>query len=1143
MKNREVFLRDPVVAKLVNDGIADVSEGGSTQEIASLRYELEHFVCEGQYKDGMIRVLETYLGGLSSAAQPAIWVSGFFGSGKSHFLKMLRHLWTDTELPDGARARGLATLPHEIEALFKELDAAGKRYGGRLAAAGKLPTSGGVSLKKTILGLIQKAKGLPAEIVPADFCLWLKKQGIYDQVRSAVEKNGRSFFDELHDLYVSPLIAEALMSADPTFAPDLISARSVIRSRFEDRDEIDHEEFIRRMKLVLSDGGSMPCTLIALDEVQLFIGEDDKLSYDVQLIAESLTKQMESRVLLVGSGQTALSGQIPYLQRLRDRFTLSVDLKDTDIETVIRRVVLAKKPDKKKAVEKALADHAGEIDRHLVGTRIGPLTEDHKHKADDYPILPVRRRFWQKLLQQFVTTQLRTQLRIFHEAAKVSAPNDLGTIVGADFIFDQLQANLLQNSTLIREIDTMIRTQDDGTPDGRLRKRLCGLIFLIHKLSRAGFADSGVRATPEMLADLLIENLTEDGLVLRKKIPVLLEKMVGDVLVKIDDEYHLQTGESREWEAEFKNRVSRLSNEPHFFNSKRAQFFADECNRQSAGLKIQQGASKTPRNLKFYFGQENPDREGNRIPVWIRDGWDESKATVLGDARAAGEDQALVFAFIPRNSPEDLKKAIIEAEAAKAALESKGLPGEGTEAREAYDSIATRQKSSELRRDRLILELVDSALVFKAGGAEVSGLSFGGKVRSAVEDCLERMFPRFGEADDHRWPTVHLRAKAGDPNALKAIDWNESSEKNPLAVEILKSIGPGLRGKDIRDKFEGRPFGWPKDAIDGILMTLHTAGFVRVVHKGAVIAPGQLDQTKIVTSDFRSETVTLDAASRLQLRKLFQDMEISYLPNEEIKAAERALEILAGLASRAGGEPPLPAVPSTEHLDQLRMLPGNQKLIAIHAIRVQLVQEFREWTVRARAVAERVPEWRVLRQLLELSADLSGAEEAIRQAAGLNADRRLLDNPDPVPPLQRRLAEVIRAAVIESFRRYETLFLQLISTLEKSETWNRLDITQKTRLLSTEHLDRPLLPDVGTIPALIECLEAHPLGSWQILADALPLRFARVEQAAAKFLEPKTQIVRVGGATLKTPDDVKRWLVRTEKSLLDKIAKGPIVLE
>src|SRR3989304_907993 len=139
MKNRQLFQRDPAVSKLLNDGVAAVREAASGKEIETLRYELGHFVCEGQYEDGLIRILESYLGNVSSATQPAAWVSGFYGSGKSHLLKMFRHLWVDTRFADGVTARGLARLPQEGQDLLRELDTLGKGRGGPDAAAGSPP--------------------------------------------------------------------------------------------------------------------------------------------------------------------------------------------------------------------------------------------------------------------------------------------------------------------------------------------------------------------------------------------------------------------------------------------------------------------------------------------------------------------------------------------------------------------------------------------------------------------------------------------------------------------------------------------------------------------------------------------------------------------------------------------------------------------------------------------------------------------------------------------------------------------------------------------------------------------------------------------------------------------------------------------
>ena len=77
MKNHEIYLTDPSARKLVNEGVASVNDEKNDQALAVLRYELETFVCDGQYEKGMSHILETYLKNVDQAQQPAVWVSGF----------------------------------------------------------------------------------------------------------------------------------------------------------------------------------------------------------------------------------------------------------------------------------------------------------------------------------------------------------------------------------------------------------------------------------------------------------------------------------------------------------------------------------------------------------------------------------------------------------------------------------------------------------------------------------------------------------------------------------------------------------------------------------------------------------------------------------------------------------------------------------------------------------------------------------------------------------------------------------------------------------------------------------------------------------------------------------------------------------
>jgi hypothetical protein len=89
MKNKELFNLNPEDNNLLNDGVVEINISKDDNGLATLRHELKTFVCEGEYQKGLYRILDTYLKFIDQPKQPAVWVSGFFGSGKSHLVKML----------------------------------------------------------------------------------------------------------------------------------------------------------------------------------------------------------------------------------------------------------------------------------------------------------------------------------------------------------------------------------------------------------------------------------------------------------------------------------------------------------------------------------------------------------------------------------------------------------------------------------------------------------------------------------------------------------------------------------------------------------------------------------------------------------------------------------------------------------------------------------------------------------------------------------------------------------------------------------------------------------------------------------------------------------------------------------------------
>ena len=179
MRIHELLDRDPLRVRLANNGQARITGGEDPKVIRELRDELETFVCRGRFADALQRILERYLTNLDGSRQDAVWVSGFFGSGKSHLLKMLAHLWVNTKFDDGATARSLVggRLPSEVEHTLRELEVRGQRIGKPLVAAAGSLLGGNVGhVRLSVLSILLRACGFPEQYPQARFCFWLRGQ-------------------------------------------------------------------------------------------------------------------------------------------------------------------------------------------------------------------------------------------------------------------------------------------------------------------------------------------------------------------------------------------------------------------------------------------------------------------------------------------------------------------------------------------------------------------------------------------------------------------------------------------------------------------------------------------------------------------------------------------------------------------------------------------------------------------------------------------------------------------------------------------------------------------------------------------------------------------------------------------------------
>src|SRR5271165_20407 len=429
-------------------------------------------------------------------------------------------------------------------------------------------------------------------------------------------------------------------------------------------------------KALIAGRNEMPLTLILLDEVQQYIRQDADISLTIQTIAEELCSKFRGRVFLVATGQSAL-GDVQYLEKLLTRFVVPVPLGSADINSVIRKTVLLKNDTAKPEVEKMLGLRSGEIDKHLQGSSLKHGAADRQYDVADWPILATRRRFWERVLGELDKSglggTLRGQLRITLDAVKRYGDEPLGVAVPGDFLFDTFAAEALSRNLILREIFDRIAVLRTQPNDGPLKARLLILVYLVGRIS-GDVQIHGVYARPEILADLLIEDLG-DAAPVRAKIPGLLAELNGEgAVIEVNGEWRLQTKESAEWQAAFNRAQAQAAGDANLVVRQRGALLQLAIDDALSGIgQVQHGISKTARRVERVVGDAKPNGDGLVLRLW--NGWDHALTATVNDIKAADvAKDATMHLVVSEQQRQALSNAIVAREAATATLQAQGVP-------------------------------------------------------------------------------------------------------------------------------------------------------------------------------------------------------------------------------------------------------------------------------------------------------------------------------------------------------------------------------------------------------------------------------------------------------------------------------------
>ena len=498
---------------------------------ARLAREVEEYEVTAHVEGCFRKFLDHFERGatLGDVTEVGIWVSGFYGSGKSSFTKYLGFaldpqrqvsgrafldLLSDRINAPDVRAQ-LRTTAHKIRTAVVLLDLAAEQ----LADTALAPVA------TVLYWKVLQWAGYSREKKLAQLEFRLDQSGRLADFRQAYREvfPGKGEWDEIHN---DPLLgvsrADALVSRFlPEEFPDKGSFRSL---KFE--EALDVRQQARRMIDIVRRRSGCEAILFLVDEVGQYVAPRGELILNLDGLARNLKEVGKGKVWLVATGQQTLTEIVEKaarnsaeLNKLRDRFPISLHLDAADIREITYRRLLTKSPEGSRAVGQ-LFDRTGQAAltfTRLVGTILYKGDPDRDQFLRFYPFLPQHFDILLELIRTLARSTggvgLRSAIRVIQDilvdvgrslpaGRHPLAERPVGSLAGVDDFYDTLRVDLARE---YRHAVEGVDRVEGAFPRGSLEVRLAKAVAALQPIS-------GFPRTAQNLAALLYPALGSPGL-------------------------------------------------------------------------------------------------------------------------------------------------------------------------------------------------------------------------------------------------------------------------------------------------------------------------------------------------------------------------------------------------------------------------------------------------------------------------------------------------------------------------------------------------------------------------------------------------------------------------------------------------------
>jgi hypothetical protein len=774
----------------------------------------------------------------AASGKLGIWVSGFFGSGKSHFIKILSYLLQNINATDGKIDRSA------IE-FFKDKNLDGFLMGEIDTAITKENTvilfnidsrantdDGDDAILKVFLKVFNEQMGFSGDYPHiAHLERELNDKGLLESFHKTFLELTDMEWVENRDSYY--LYLDELVESFSRVSNQSIESGRQAMEQLENNFTLDVSNFCKWVKEYL-DANEERRVLFFVDEVGQFIGNNTQMMLKLQTITENLGTICEGRAWVVVTSQEDIDSVIGNMSgskghdfsKIQGRFE-RISLSSSNTSEVIEKRLLSKQDAARDDLQN-LYDKKGDILRNQLAFDNTTTAELANYKdatsfIHSYPFVPYHYTLVQKIFEAIrkagatglhLSRGERSLLDAFQTAAKQVRDQDIGVLIPLYYFYPSIESFL--DGVVIKDINQA--SQKDSIP--KFAVNVLQTLFLIR------YVDV-IKSTLDNLVTLCVSKVDEDRLALRHNIENALNALEQNLLIaRQGDEYIFLTNEEKEIENEIRETEIELSDE----TKKLSDLIFDDVLRRDNIYRYPENKQDFPVS-RFCNGMPRDGSQENDLVVKvispIDPNYGEYESAVCANLSQDGNNGAIIIKLADGSKVFDEIRTFIKTDKFL-----RRNTGNRPEQQQLLHQKGTENQDRNRRIKAEIEELLKDAQFYALGSEQNPK---GGPISTILHEMyryvIENTFSKLKlvkpfPGDLRR--EIQNTLIADDVGQI-GLDLN-AQEVNPLAsLEVEKHIsladdtGRPITADDIVKRFSKRPFGWNDEEIILIISRLALA--------------------------------------------------------------------------------------------------------------------------------------------------------------------------------------------------------------------------------------------------------------------------------------------------------------------------------